>query len=68
MKTPFTREESIVMNLIIESNNKFIQLNNDKAEVIEWNNAIHMLQDILGRKVLKRDYPDYYYRSKDSNY
>lgn len=60
-KEPFSKEEQQIMDLLVDANNIFVQL--DKTHISEendWNYAIHLLQRILGQRVLRRDYPDYF--------
>ena len=58
---PFTKEEEEVMQLIVEAHNKFIKLKTTHpCELDEWVYGIHHLQNILGSRVLRRDYPNYF--------
>lgn len=63
-KQPFTDEEKKISDLLVEAHNRFVSLeethDHDKSE---WVLSIHRLQDILGSRVLRRDYPDTF-RSK----
>lgn len=59
MKKPFTKEEQEVMNLLLRANDKFNKLERTHPmEVSEWVTSFHHLQDLLGWRVLRRDYPD----------
>ena len=58
-KQPFTEEEAEIMQLLVRAHNKFIGLRNThKMETTEWVQSFHKLQDLLGARVLRRDYPD----------
>jgi hypothetical protein len=55
---PFTKAEGEIMSLIVEAHNKFSALERTHPmEITEWVDAIHRLQDLLGSRVLRRDYP-----------
>jgi hypothetical protein len=59
--TPFTEQEEGVMKLLIKAHNAFCSLPPSSSEEIkEWILAIHRLQDLLGVRVLRRDYPKYF--------
>ena len=61
MGKPLTKEESDVMDLLVEAHNKFIKLEKTHGmETSEWVNNFHKLQDILIARVVRRDYPDYF--------
>ena len=58
MKEPFTKEEKEVMNLLVRAHEKFNNLErNHPMEMQEWVLSFHKLQDLLGWRVLRRDYP-----------
>mgnify|MGYP003652144766 CR=1 FL=1 len=58
MREPFTKDEKKVMSLLVEAHNRFIKLESTHAmEVSEWVHSFHKLQDLLGARVLRRDYP-----------
>lgn len=58
-KEPFTPEEKEIMSLIVEAHNKFLELERTHPmEMTEWVDSIHRLQDLLGARVLRRDYPE----------
>ncbi len=58
-RKPFTDEEQKVMDLLVEAHNKFIELDSTHPmEVAEWVSNFHRLQDLLGARVLRRDYPN----------
>ncbi|UAY56251.1 hypothetical protein [Arachidicoccus terrestris] len=66
MKEPFTVDERIVMDLIVKAHNSFLALpRSHPAELTEWINHLHGLQDVLGRRVLCRDYPNYFNGGKE---
>ena len=62
MKEPFTKQEKEIMDLLVEAHNKFmnLQLTHDN-ELSEWILNFHRLQDLLGARVLRRDYPETFY-------
>jgi hypothetical protein len=58
MKKPFTEKEQKIMDLLVEAHNNFIELETTHPmEVSEWVSNFHKLQDLLGARVLRRDYP-----------
>ena len=62
MKKPFTDKEQKIVNLLVEAHNNFIELNRTHpTEMTEWINNFHKLQDLLGARVLRRDYPETFY-------
>ena len=59
MKKPFTNKEQKIMELLVEAHNNFVELNRTHPmEVTEWSINFHKLQDLLGARVLRRDYPE----------
>lgn len=64
-KQPFTKEEEKIMDFIVEAHNIFAGLEKTHpSEEQDWANAIHILQRLMGQRVLRRDYPDYFYSGK----
>ncbi len=58
-KKPFTKEEKEVLDLLVKAHNKFVKLDRGHpTEMIEWVDAFHRLQDLLGSRILRRDYPN----------
>lgn len=58
-KEPFTSDEKEIMDHIVSAHNKFCGLERTHSmEIQEWVDAIHRLQDLLGARVLRRDYPE----------
>lgn len=56
---PFTKEEAEIMDLLVQAHNKFIGLSKtNEMETAEWIGSFHKLQDLLGARVLRRDYPE----------
>lgn len=53
-------EEDKIMSLLVDAWNLFLALPTDGVEVDEFRQAIHDAQDCLGRRVLRRLYPDYW--------
>ena len=59
MKAPFTDKEQKVMDSLIEAHNSFMELEKTHPmEITEWVSNFHKLQDLLGARVLRRDYPE----------
>jgi len=59
MKKPFTDKEQKIMDLLVEAHNNFIELDKTHPmEITEWVSNLHKLQDLLGARVLRRDYPE----------
>lgn len=59
MKTPFTKEEQEVMDLIVEAHNKFIKLEQTHlSDQSDWANGIHSCQKVLQSRAFRRLYPD----------
>jgi len=47
------------MDLLVEAHNNFIELDKTHPmEITEWVSNLHKLQDLLGARVLRRDYPE----------
>jgi hypothetical protein len=62
LKEPFTKKEQEIMDLICKVHGRFMKLPvTHESEVEEWVISIHVLQDVLGRRVLRRDYPNYFH-------
>lgn len=62
----FTDKEQKIMNLLVEAHNNFLTLDQTHpTETIDWMNGIHKLQDLLGCRVLRRDYPEIFPSIKD---
>lgn len=62
---PFTDEEAIIMNNLINANNCFVLLGekDDRAhDVNVWEKAIHDLQKILCMRTIRRMYPKYFHK------
>tara|TARA_R110000824_G_scaffold378206_1_gene569698 strand:- start:56 stop:250 length:195 start_codon:yes stop_codon:yes gene_type:complete len=58
MEKPFTNKEQKIMNLLVEAHHNFIELDRTHSmEITEWVSNFHKLQDLLGARVLRRDYP-----------
>lgn len=62
----FTQEEAEIVDLIDQLNAKFHDLPPIHPSVkVQWNGGIHILQSILGTRLLQRDYPDIFPTYKD---
>ncbi len=62
MSKPFTKQEKEIMDLLVEAHNKFVKMKKTHPnEITDWINSIHRLQDLLGARVLRRDYPNEFY-------
>lgn len=60
VNNPFTEQESEIMDLLVKAHTKFIELpKNDShpMEVSEWVFSFHKLQDLLGARILRRNWP-----------
>jgi hypothetical protein len=56
---PFTEKEQKIIDLLVEAHNNFIELDRTHPmEITEWVGSFHKLQDLLGARVLRRDYPE----------
>jgi hypothetical protein len=56
---PFTDKEAEIMDLLVKAHNNFIELERTHpVEITEWVSGLHKLQDLLGSRVLRRDYPE----------
>ena len=64
-KNPFTKGEKKIMNTLIKAHNEFSKLEKTHPnEMNDWLCAFHKLQDLLGSRVLRRDYPNIFYSIK----
>ena len=60
-RSPFTKEEEEIMELIVNAHNKFSKLERGHSmEIQEWVTSIHSLQSILSHRCLRREFPDYF--------
>lgn len=67
-KNPFTIDEQYIVDLIVKAHNAFIKLDvTHLSEKKDWCDAVHRLQDLLGSRVLRRDYPRYFYSIQTEN-
>ena len=57
-KDGLTEQEGIVMDKLIDAWNEFLKLEvTHPSELTDFNNGIHLLQQILCMRVMRRDYP-----------
>lgn len=50
--------EKKIMESIVKAHNDYVKLpSTHPSDITDWTNAIHTLQDILTRRILRRDYP-----------
>lgn len=57
--TKFTDREQQVMDKIVEAHNLYVELESTHpSDTLEWVDAVHRLQQILGLRVLRREMPD----------
>lgn len=64
-KEPFDKNEQKIMDLLVEAHNIFTDLKKTHpSEELDWTNGIHTLQRLMGQRVLRRDYPNYFYSQK----
>ena len=51
-------EEKKVMNALVKAHNLYIKLESTHPiDNSDWCDAIHKLQDIISRRIVRRDYP-----------
>lgn len=56
-----TEEEHEIMMLLMRAWSKFLHLPSNRLDHQEqFRDAIHQMQQILGMRVLERDYPDFW--------
>ncbi len=56
---PYTPQEREIMNLIVKAHNLFIkEPTTHPDEMRQWVDGIHALQNVLGWRILRRDYPN----------
>jgi hypothetical protein len=59
--SPFTEQESKIMQLIVEAHNEFVNLERGHSmEIQEWVSGIHKLQSILSHRCLRRLFPSHF--------
>ena len=59
MKQPFSQDEQAAMDLLVQAHAAFCKLESQHPnEAKEWAQGIHACQNVLGWRVLRRDYPD----------
>ncbi len=57
----FTDEEKIVMELITYTHNEYVKLPiTHPSDRQDWVDAIHVLQRLMGQRILRREHPDYF--------
>ena len=64
-KQPFTEEEQEIMDHLVAANDSFVLLTREDSQqeindMIVWINSMNRIQDLLGARVLRRDYPNYF--------
>lgn len=58
-KEGLTKEEAEIMDLITKAHSKYIDLiQTHPSDMPDWVNGIHSLQNVLGGRILRRDYPE----------
>lgn len=63
------QREKEIMSLLVQAHNLYTQLESTHPDdIIDWKNSIHRSQDILSRRILRRDYPNTYITVKPKNY
>ena len=50
-------ETEKIMESIVKAHNDYVKPSTHPSDITDWTNAIHTLQDILTRRILRRDYP-----------
>ncbi|BBQ07944.1 hypothetical protein [Elizabethkingia anophelis] len=60
--------EKKIMESIVKAHNDYVKLQSTHpSDINDWTNAIHKLQDILTRRVLRRDYPNDFITVKNNS-
>jgi hypothetical protein len=60
-RAPFTPDEQEIMDLLVAAHNKFSTLETTHPdETREWFDGVHALQDVIGRRILRRLFPATY--------
>ncbi|CAM3556895.1 MULTISPECIES: hypothetical protein [Elizabethkingia] len=50
--------EKKIMESLVKAHNDYVKLSSTHpSDIKDWTNALHILQDILTRRILRRDYP-----------
>lgn len=58
---PFTEEEQKVMEMIISTHNEYMKLSvTHPSDRQDWVDAVHILQRLMGQRILRREHPDYF--------
>lgn len=69
MKSPFTPEEQLVQDNLVSAFNAFSKLESTHSdEHREFCDAIHVVQNILAWRILRRDYPETFHSINDSKH
>lgn len=59
----FVDREKIIMNYLVEAYNEFHKLpSTHPSEKGDFSKAIHLCQQLLAMRVVRRDYPETYYK------
>lgn len=54
-------EEAKIIDLLSKAHNEYVKLNPTHPDDIkDWKDALHKLQDIVGRRLLRKAYPKTY--------
>lgn len=62
-------KEKEIMDLLIQAHNKYVLLKpTHPSDVPDWADGIHRLQDILNRRIIRRDYPEDFITVKDYDF
>jgi len=68
MKEPFTEEEKIIFDLLVQAHNKFVEMEQmHPDDMREWVDGIHKCQNVLISRVVTRDYPDVFVNHSSEN-
>lgn len=50
--------EKKIMEFLVNAHNDYVKLpSTHPSDIHDWTNALHILQDVLTRRILRRDYP-----------
>lgn len=60
-------QEKEIMDLLVKAHNAYVGLDSTHpSDIQDWVNSFHILQDILTRRVLRRDYPETFVTVKNT--
>lgn len=64
-----TKEEKEILDGIVDVHNKYVKLESTHpSDMPDWVNAIHILQNLIGARILRREHPNIFATYKKDNY